>query len=266
MRDQIIGDYATLEPEGTDAWNPLLVDMQLGYRLALLYGLCRAINLSGQPPSDLDVVDIGCGNGRSTRAYLEFGLQPEQLCGLDFRPGAISMARHMHPSIRYEVQGAGALPFADQSVNWVSLCMVVSSIRSPEHRHGLLREIQRVLRPGGHLFYLDHPSAADFAGGGRLDVDGLFAPLTCLWQKQLRLMDVLADANLPPSGPAGQRKSFRIRFGKGRGPLSWIPRPDGLGPSLKARLPQDLARWLSREPPAFEIRFMTNQGPAPTVP
>lgn len=254
MRDQVLADYADLEADGEDAWNPILIDMQLGYRLALLYGLSRALRASGADLDTLDVVDLGCGNGRSTRAYLEFGLKPNQLCGLDFRAGAIAMARQMHPAIRYDVQMDGRLPFADGTVGWLSLCMVVSSIQDPADRRSLAAEVSRVLRPGGHLFYIDHPYTSDAVGLTPLDPGTIFTPLKLRWQKQLRLLDVLTDADLPAWDPTGGAPRPRWRFGQG-GPLRWVPRPDGLGAAVKARLPVDLNRWLSREPAAFDIRL-----------
>lgn len=254
MRDQILADYATLEADGQDAWNPILIDMQLGYRLALLYGLSRALKASGADLDRLDVVDLGCGNGRSTRAYLEFGIRPNQLCGLDFRAGAIDMARQMHPTIRYDVQMDGRLPFADGTVGWLSLCMVVSSIQDPADRRSLADEVRRVLRPGGHLFYIDHPYASETVGLTLLDPDRIFTSLKLRWQKQLRLMDVLMDADLPAWDPTGGAPRPRWRFGQG-GAFRWVPRPDGLGAAVKARLPTDLNRWLSREPAAFDIRL-----------
>jgi SAM-dependent methyltransferase len=255
MRDQVISDYESLEPEGKDTWNPITIDVQLGYRLALLYGLGRAFRASGCDLSKLNVVDIGCGNGRSTRSYLQFGLQPSQLCGLDFRTGAISVARQMHPSIRYDVQEDSRLPFKDQSVGWVSLCMVVSSIRASGDRKALAQEIQRVLKPGGFLFYIDHLYGSESVGWDRLDPDAIFSPQRLHWAKQLRLIDALIDADLSPWEAPRERPRLGWRFGRGQSLLSWIPRPDGLGAVVKARLPDDLKRWLSGEPKMFDIRL-----------
>lgn len=259
MRDQVMEDYASLETDGQDAWNPILIDMQLGYRLALLYGLARTLKISGAALDRLDVVDLGCGNGRSTRTYLEFGLKPKQLCGLDFRPDAIALARKMHPTIRHDVIDDGRLPFADASVGWLSLCMVMSSIRETADRRFLAAEIRRVLRPGGFVFYIDHPFTTEGTGYAPLDPDSDFASLKLHWIKQLRLKDVLPDPDLPDWDPTGGAPRPLWRFGRGRGPLSWVPRPDGLGKALKARLPEDLRRWISREPPVFDIRLYAVQ-------
>lgn len=254
MRDQIVSDYAVFEPDGRDTWNPAFHDVQLAYRMGVLYALGRAFSKSGVDITSLDVVDIGCGNGRSTRAYQEFGLVPSQLCGLDFRYGAIEVARRMHPAIRYDVQQDGRLPFDDASVGWVSLFMVVSSIRSQEDRAYLAAEIRRILKPGGFLIYFDHLHALDTAGGDPLVPERQFSALAPRWAKQMRLVDFLADGSKglvdrdDPQGHTGWR------FGQG-GMLSWVPRPRGLGKSIKRRLPLDLRRWMSNEPMDFDIRL-----------
>ena len=72
--DQILTDYETLEPGQSDSWNPVGSKFQLGYRLSLFYALARALQQVEPPLADLRVLDLGCGNGRSTRMYLDMGL------------------------------------------------------------------------------------------------------------------------------------------------------------------------------------------------
>ncbi|MGD1046734.1 MAG: class I SAM-dependent methyltransferase [Bacteroidota bacterium] len=91
------------------------------------------------------VLDIGCGTGRllcKARA-----LYPSaQLFGIDPAEGMVELARGQVPSATIFLGAAGSLPLSDSSVD-----VVLSSI-SFHHwsdQPAALREINRVLRPGG---------------------------------------------------------------------------------------------------------------------
>lgn len=182
----VIGRYAELEPAGTDTWNPLRSDRELLHRLTLYERLCLALRRTSEPTS-LRVLDVGCGTGRSTRVYLDFGIAPEQLTGIDLRPAAVETARRAHPGIDVKVYDGTTIPLESESVDWVSLCTVISSIPGEGPRRHLAREIRRVLAPGGHVFYWDRGEAKDFAGGDVLDPVELFSDLTVVSQEQVRI-------------------------------------------------------------------------------
>jgi SAM-dependent methyltransferase len=255
VREQIVRDYERLEPGDGDTWNPLIADTQLAYRLGLYHALCHALRASGREPSTLTVVDLGCGNGRSTRMYLDLGFRPEQLTGLDLRPNSIALASRLNPAIRFATMDGPRLPCADGSVSWLSLCTVMSSILGQESRAGLAAEIRRVLAPDGYLFYFDHSHANEFAGGDRIGPAALFQPLMVRWQRNVRMKEFLPD-HVPGAEAPARCRPLRWRFGKSLGLLSYIPRPDGLGHALRARLPAPLARALAQEPPLFEAYLL----------
>lgn len=183
--ESVLGAYRKMEPKGTDRWNPLDRDRELAYRLSLLEHLCRALRLCRNRIAGLRVLDVGCGNGRSTRMYLDFGLGPEQLTGIDLRGDAIEAARRSHPGIRFLACGA-RFPVESKSVDWVSICTVLSSLE-PRARKHLEAEIRRVLAPGGFLFYFDRRRAHEFAGGDRLEPVALFDGLTLLSSEDIGL-------------------------------------------------------------------------------
>lgn len=255
MREQVVSDYERLEPGDGDTWNPLTADVQLAYRLGLYHALCLAVRASGREPSRLTVVDLGCGNGRSTRMYLDLGFRPDQLTGLDLRPNSIALASRLNPAIQFATLDGPGLPYPDGSVSWLSLCTVMSSILGQESRAGMAAEIRRVLAPDGFLFYFDHVRANDFAGGDRIAPAALFRPLTVHWQRDVRMKEFLPD-HVPGTDEPARLNALRWRFGTSLGPLAYIPRPDGLGRALRAQLPAPLARALSQEPPLFEAYLL----------
>jgi ubiquinone/menaquinone biosynthesis C-methylase UbiE len=110
--------------------------------------------VDGHGPTDPPgcLVDVGCGTGRLLR--LASVRWPEaQLTGIDPSEAMLSEARRHNPSADFKVGLAEALPFPDESAD-----LVLSSI-SFHHwvdHPKAVREIARVLRPGGWFCLADH--------------------------------------------------------------------------------------------------------------
>lgn len=197
---QILSDYELMEPGESDAWNPLRSDFELTYRLGLLYALRKALTLIDVPIESMTVLDFGCGNGRSTRMYIDLGFRPEQLTGLDLRPGAIELAKKLNPALRYVIYDGQSIPYGRQSVTWISLNTVLSSIKSHEGRAYLANQVYETLEPGGYLFYYDLVRANRFAGHDRMHPVMLFSSLKKLWHRSFKSYQFI---------PAGERlRSF----------------------------------------------------------
>lgn len=192
--------YDLMEPGEADTWNPVLSEYELGYRLALYSSLARALACVSDRLASLRVLDYGCGNGRSTRTYLEFGLRAAQLTGVDIRPGAIEAARKLHPALRFEVIGGHEAPCGGSRFDWVGVTTVFSSVVSSEARQRLADLLQATLAPGGHLFYFDLIRANAFAGAERIGPGALFAALEPVWHRRLdtyRLVPASERVGLP---------------------------------------------------------------------
>jgi len=180
--DQILADYSRLEPGQSDSWNPVSSKFQLGYRLNLFYALTRALQYVDHPLQDLRVLDLGCGTGRSTRMYLDMGLQPQQLRGLDLRAGAIALASKLNPAIQWDVHDGGELPSGH---NWLSASTVFSSVAGRESRQAIVARIRDSLPAGGYVFYYDLRRANPFAGADLIDPRLLFADFSVVWSERL---------------------------------------------------------------------------------
>lgn len=107
----------------------------------------------GAPLAGRDVLEVGCGRGGGA-AYLARALDPRRVVAVDLSPRAIALCRRRfaHPRLWFEVGDAEALGFRDASFD------VVVNVES-SHCYGrfdlFLREVRRVLRPGGHFLYAD---------------------------------------------------------------------------------------------------------------
>ena len=188
---QILADYETLEPGETDSWNPLGNEYELAYRLAVFYALTQALEMSQIPLHDLRVLDLGCGNGRSTRMYVDLGLSPRQLTGLDLRPGTIELAKKLNPSISYVSYDGEMIPFPSHSFNWISVTTVFSSIRGEECRRQIIEQIYQALPSGGYAFYFDLRLINWFAGFGRVRPLQLFSMFDQIWYYRVKHMDFI---------------------------------------------------------------------------
>jgi SAM-dependent methyltransferase len=183
--DHVLEHYEVLEPGEADSWTPVRNHFELSFRLCLLFALTRALEQTAVPPASLRVLDVGCGNGRSSRLYLELGLSPAQITGVDLRRGALELARRLHPSIGYLLQEGDTLPVVAESANWVSLVTVASSLEA-RLRGPLFDDVRRALAPGGHIFYFDLWRANGFAGGGRIRPEQHLRGLRTLWRRTYR--------------------------------------------------------------------------------
>lgn len=98
------------------------------------------------------VVDVGCGTGRLLRAVAVRWPQA-QLIGIDAAAGMVEEARRLNPKVQFENAPAESLPIPKASVD-----LVLSSISFhhwADQTKGV-REVARILRPGGWFCLADH--------------------------------------------------------------------------------------------------------------
>ena len=101
-------------------------------------------------------LDIGCGEGHNTRLLARRGAS---MTGIDIAPTFVRYAEeaeHEHPlGIAYLEGTVSCLPFADQEFDFATAFMSLQDIPDQD---GALREVFRVLRPGGFFqFSIIHP-------------------------------------------------------------------------------------------------------------
>lgn len=104
----------------------------------------------------MSILDAGCGGGRNLVYFLRSGFAVH---GVDEAPEAIAAIRELAgrlapslPAENFRVESVEALSFADQSFDAVLSSAVLHFARDEHQFHGMLREMWRVLRPGGLLF------------------------------------------------------------------------------------------------------------------
>jgi demethylmenaquinone methyltransferase/2-methoxy-6-polyprenyl-1,4-benzoquinol methylase len=96
------------------------------------------------------VLDAACGTGDLAIADLKAGAG--KVTGLDFSEKMLERARGKHASIEWVQGDMLALPFADETFDAAT---VGFGVRNVENLELGLRELRRVLRPGGRLAILE---------------------------------------------------------------------------------------------------------------
>jgi SAM-dependent methyltransferase len=115
------------------------------------------------------VLEVGFGSGLNLPYYNE---AVDEIIGIDFSPEMLALAERAVATSRHKVtllaRSAVDLPFDDQSMDTIivtwSLCSIVDVGQS-------LMEARRVLRPGGHMRFVEHGLSPD--------------PNVALWQDRL---------------------------------------------------------------------------------
>jgi tellurite methyltransferase len=112
--------------------------------------------LRGRITEGMRVLDAGCGGGRNLVFFLREGFD---VWGVDESAEAIAkvsrMAAHLAPALppdRFRVERVEALSHADASMDVVISSAVLHFARNEEHWMAMVREMWRVLAPGGMLF------------------------------------------------------------------------------------------------------------------
>lgn len=112
----------------------------------------------------LQVLDIGAGSGVLALAVAEAGAK--EVVGVDVSPAMLEKAEYLRLSsapevakrVDFRLAMAQALPFRDERFDAVVCRMMLHLSRKPEH---ILRDVVRVLRPGGIFVMADVLSVDD---------------------------------------------------------------------------------------------------------
>lgn len=102
------------------------------------------------------VLDVGCGDGRWSRAAQAQGAA--LVVGVDFSAGMLATARHQSPGLPLAAADMRALPFEGAAFTVVLHALALGHVDDPDPA---LRAVARVLAPGGRLALVDlHPQFA----------------------------------------------------------------------------------------------------------
>lgn len=123
------------------------------------------------------ICDLGCGPGQVARYLTDHGADA---VGVDLSERMIQVARRLSPTIRFHIGDMLSLDFPDRS--WGGVAAFYSIIHIPDDRVvDALREIRRVLKPGGTLLIAFHIGCEtrhfDDLWGHDVNMDFIFYPV-----------------------------------------------------------------------------------------
>ena len=108
-----------------------------------------------------ELLEVSCGHGGGA-SWITRTFQPASYTGLDLNPAGIRFcqSRHQITGLKFIQGDAQRLPFGDRSLDAV---INVEASHCYSDFPGFLREVARVLKPGGHFLYADFRFRADIA-------------------------------------------------------------------------------------------------------
>lgn len=118
------------------------------YSLQMYHYLAVKTEIEGK-----QVLEVGSGRGGGARHIAGY-LKPAFYTGMDLAQNAVDLANKIHqlPNLKFIQGSAESIPLADNSID------VVINVESC-HAYGscsqFLREVKRVLKPGGYLLLVD---------------------------------------------------------------------------------------------------------------
>jgi SAM-dependent methyltransferase len=177
------------------------------------------------------VLDVACGTGVLSRVVAEAVGPAGSVTGLDVDPGMLTIAARAAPGIAWHRGVAEDLPFADATFD-----AVVSQfgLMFFQDRSGALREMWRVLRPGGRMAVAVWASLEE-------------TPAYAVEVELVERMAGPAAANVLRSPfVLGDRAVLESTFAGAGIPLSSLTTHAGTGqfPSIRAMVDTDLSGWL----------------------
>lgn len=116
------------------------------------------------------VLEVGCGNGKTLDAMVCKGWS---VVAIDISPTAVEVCRKRMPGVEFHVADVRALPFTGASFDAAFAFHVIGHLAGGE-REKAVRELSRVVRPGGCVFFRSFSVEDMRCGRGREVEPGTF--------------------------------------------------------------------------------------------
>ncbi len=102
---------------------------------------------------DAFIVDYGCGYGRTLEELYLAGYRNS--LGLDFSGAMIARGKKSYPRLNIQIIESSHTNLPDCSVDMVLLFALLTCIAEDKEQQELMKEIRRILKPGGYIYITD---------------------------------------------------------------------------------------------------------------
>jgi demethylmenaquinone methyltransferase/2-methoxy-6-polyprenyl-1,4-benzoquinol methylase len=113
----------------------------------------RAAALANLHPGNT-ALDLCCGTGKLAHELVPYVRPAGHVIGMDFSTAMLDLAAGLEPDVEFVLGDASSLPYPDGSIDAITIGF---GLRNLVDRDQGLREMFRVLRPGGRLVVLELP-------------------------------------------------------------------------------------------------------------
>lgn len=129
--------------------------------------------------SELDVTEVGCGDGSNLLELLQFGFSAERLTGIELLPVRHAAARNRLPAaVRVVLGNAAEARAVPESCDIVLASTVFSSLLDDDFQQHLAEVMWHWVKPGGGILWYDftmnNPRNPDVRGVSQRRVRSLF--------------------------------------------------------------------------------------------
>ena len=116
----------------------------------------KAIDLAKcEPDKELNILDLGCGDG-TMATFLVKHMAGCTLAGIDISEESVMVALQRDlPNAEFKPYDGQSIPYPSGQFDICTIATVLHHIDHALHR-ALMREVNRVLRPGGRVYIYEH--------------------------------------------------------------------------------------------------------------
>ena len=104
------------------------------------------------------ILDLCCGSGQATRFLVQYS---QNVTGLDISPVSLERAQRNVPQAKYVEALAEEMPFPDNQFDFVHTSVAMHEMK-PSQLRQIIKEVYRVLKPGGVFALVDFHKPTNF--------------------------------------------------------------------------------------------------------
>lgn len=110
----------------------------------------EALKCVGKMEAEVKLLDYGCGDGKYFKYWLDRGLSPKGIFGLELSKKRVGRCHQIGWKNVLQLTPQAPLPYGDSSFDVINCMEVIEHIPAEEGKR-VIRELRRIIRPGGVL-------------------------------------------------------------------------------------------------------------------